>query len=38
MEDNLKKRWKTTSKNENGRQPQSQFKKLTLIGADIIVN
>jgi hypothetical protein len=32
-----KMKWKTTSK-KNGRRPQPQFKKSTLIGADIIVN
>ena len=35
MEDNLKKKWKTTSKKSNGRQPQAKFKKSTLIGCDI---
>ena len=38
MEDNLKKKWITTSTNKNGRQPQVQFKKSTLIGCGIIVN
>ena len=39
MEDDLKKKWKTTSKKwKNGRQPQVQVKKSTLIGCDIIVN
>ena len=42
IEDDLKKnikKWKSTSiSNKNGRQPQAQLKKLTLIGCDIIVN
>ena len=42
MDDDLKKKMKkmkTTSKiNKNGRRPQAQLKKSTLIGCDIIVN
>ena len=47
MEDDLKKKWKTTSikkwkttkkMEKNGRRPQTQCKKSTLIGCDIIVN
>ena len=34
-----KKKWKTTSnKIKNGRRPEAQLKKSTLIGCDIIVN
>ena len=39
MEDNIKRKWKTTSKKiKNGRRPQAQLKKSTLVGCDIIVN
>ena len=41
MEDDLKKKDKKEEdlkQNKNGRRPQEQFKKSTIIGCDIIVN
>ena len=45
IEKQPEKKWKTTAntsgrqpQTKNGRRPQTQFKKSTLIGCDIIVN